>query len=579
MVVPTTYEETLEQALGRVHDPFLVLEREEGYVLREWDPSAWEDPGAERVVGVLPPCRPEHLGDPAFCDEHRTRFPYVSGAMANGIGSAEVVEAMGRAGMLGVFGAAGLPLAAVEAAIDRIGRSLGHAHPYAFNLIHSPGDPELEAAVVALYLRRGVRLVEASAYLDLTLPVVRYRVVGLRRGEDGRVVAPNRVIAKVSRVEVASKFLAPPPAKFLRELVASGEITADQAALAARIPMADDVTAEADSGGHTDNQPAIVLLPTMVALRDRVQAEHRYDRPPRVGAAGGIATPWSAASAFAMGAAYVVTGSVNQSCVEAGTSDAVRRMLAEARQAEVAMAPAADMFEMGVKVQVLKRGTMFAMRAARLFELYRAHESLDQIPAPERASLEKTIFRAPLEAIWDQTRAYFLARDPAQVERADRDAEAQDGAGLPLVPRPVVALGQRRRAVAGGRLPGVVRAGDGRVQRLGARVVPGASREPPGGDRGAEHPLRRRRARPRPLPGRPGRGDPRRHPAAGPPGAGRAGGSPRPARPHPPAADFGGCRCLLRPLTDDLTPRDAYDRTSCSPGGATVPSPGRQPWG
>jgi PfaD family protein len=229
------------------------------------------------------------------------------------------------------------------------------------------------------------------------------------------------VIAKVSRVEVASKFLAPPPARFLRELVASGEITAEQAEWAAHLPMADDLTAEADSGGHTDNQPAIVLLPTMIALRDRLQAQHRYDQPPRVGAAGGISTPWAAASAFAMGAAYVVTGSVNQSCVEAGTSDAVRRMLAEARQAEIAMAPAADMFEMGVKVQVLKRGTMFAMRAGRLFELYRTHESLDQIPAADRAALEKTIFRAPLDAIWDQTCAYFRPRDPAQIDRAARD--------------------------------------------------------------------------------------------------------------------------------------------------------------
>ena len=82
-----------------------------------------------------------------------------------------------------------------------------------------------------------------------------------------------------------------------------------------------------------------------------------------------------------MGAAYLVTGSVNQSCVEAGTSDAVRRMLAQAQQADVAMAPAADMFEMGVKVQVLKRGTLFAMRAARLYELYRTHEGLDRHPA------------------------------------------------------------------------------------------------------------------------------------------------------------------------------------------------------
>ena len=185
--------------------------------------------------------------------------------------------------------------------------------------------------------------------------------------------------------------------------------------------MADDLTAEADSGGHTDNQPAIVLLPTMLALRDRLQAQYHYDRPVRIGAAGGISTPWSAASAFATGAAYVVTGSVNQGCVEAGTSDAVRRMLAEARQADVAMAPAADMFEMGVKVQVLKRGTMFAMRAAKLYEFYRAYESLDRIPPADRAMLEKNIFRAPLETIWEQTLAFFRQRDPAQIGRAERD--------------------------------------------------------------------------------------------------------------------------------------------------------------
>jgi PfaD family protein len=122
-----------------------------------------------------------------------------------------------------------------------------------------------------------------------------------------------------------------------------------------------------------------------------------------------------------MGASYLVVGSVNQSCVESGTSDAVRKLLSQAQQADIAMAPAADMFEMGVKVQVLKRGTMFAMRAARLHELYRNHDSLDRITPADRSTLEKTIFKAPLETIWDQTRTYFLERDPAQVERAERD--------------------------------------------------------------------------------------------------------------------------------------------------------------
>ncbi len=222
-------------------------------------------------------------------------------------------------------------------------------------------------------------------------------------------------------MEVASKFFAPPPERFLPELLRSGELTAEQARMAARIPMAQDLTAEADSGGHTDNRPAITLLPTMLALRDRMQAHHGYDRLLRVGAAGGIATPASAAAAFVMGAAYVVTGTINQACVESGSSDLVRDMLAQAEQADVAMAPAADMFEMGVKVQVLKRGTMFAMRAAKLYELYRTCAGLDDLPAAERAALEKNLFRAPLDEIWAQTRTYFLGREPAQVDRAERD--------------------------------------------------------------------------------------------------------------------------------------------------------------
>src|SRR5207245_11574869 len=170
----------------------------------------------------------EQLGDPSFCEDHRLRYPYVAGAMANGIGSCEIVEEMGRAGMLAFFGAAGLSQERVEAAIDRLQASLGDV-PFGFNLIHSPNEPRLEAEIVDLYLQRGVRLVEASAYLDLTLPVVKYRVAGIRLGPDGIPITPNRIIAKVSRVEVASKFMAPPPERFLRELQTAGFITGEQA--------------------------------------------------------------------------------------------------------------------------------------------------------------------------------------------------------------------------------------------------------------------------------------------------------------------------------------------------------------
>src|SRR5262249_8221267 len=152
-----------------------------------------------------------------------------------------------------------------------------------------------------------------------------------------------------------------------------------------------------------------------IALRDRLQ--ERFDVPLRVGAAGGIATPAAVVAALAMGASYVLTGSINQACRESGASDTGREMLAQAEQADVIMAPAADMFEMGVKVQVLKRGTMFAMRAAKLYELYRGCASLEDIPATDRAQLEKNIFRASLAEVWAQTKAFWQHRDPGQLER------------------------------------------------------------------------------------------------------------------------------------------------------------------
>lgn len=416
-IIPADDTAAVRAALARIDEPLFILHTEDGPAIGLGGPPNGD---GLPVTGYVPPCLPEALGDETFRRDHGLRYALVSGAMANGIGSEAIVEAMGRAGFLGFFGAAGLSVPRVEQAINRIQQVLG-ARPHGFNLIHSPNEPDLEAAVVDLYLRRGVRLVEASAYLRLTRPVVRYRVHGIHRGPSGAVICPNRIIAKVSRVEVASKFFAPPPEKLLRELVECGDISPDQAQMAREIPVAQDLTAEADSGGHTDNRPAIALLPTLCALRDRVQEEYAYAVPLRVGLGGGIATPASVVAAFAMGAAYVLTGTINQACVEAGTSDIVRHLLAEAGQADVAMAPAADMFEMGVQVQVLKRGTMFSMRAAKLYELYRAYPALDAIPPPERDKLETTIFRKSLHDVWEDTRRFFEGRDPRQIERAERD--------------------------------------------------------------------------------------------------------------------------------------------------------------
>lgn len=377
-------------------------------------------PQHSALFAYVPPLALENCADRGFLTSHGIQYPMVAGSMAKGISSAAMVIAMGNAGMLGFFGAAGLSLPEVEQAIATIQHALP-AGSYGFNLIHSPHEPELEQALVDLYIQNRVQRIEASAFLALSTAVVRYRVHGIHQNSNGEIITPNQVIAKISREEVANHFLSPPPTKILEQLVQQGVITSQQAQLAGQIPMAQDITAEADSGGHTDNRPALSLFPTICALRDRLQQQYHYAVVPRVGLGGGIASPQAAAAALAMGAAYLVTGTVNQACVESGTSDLVREMLAATRQADVAMAPAADMFEMGVDVQVLKRGTMFSMRAAKLYEMYRQYASIEAIPADQRQKLEQTLFRAPLAQVWQNTRSYFMRRDPRQVERAERD--------------------------------------------------------------------------------------------------------------------------------------------------------------
>ena len=384
------------------------------------DLPAGDLPPGHLPAGHLPGISPATLGDPSFLTTHHVRFPYICGEMANGIASIEMVTAIAKAGMLGFFGAAGLALPEIERAIAILKKNCGHL-PWGSNLIHSPQDPDLEERSVDLYLREGVTRVSASAFMALRPSIVRYAYSGISAAADGTITRRNHVFAKISRVEVARQFLAPAPDAMLAALGEKGQLTPAEIALARRLPVAEDFTVEADSGGHTDNRPLTVLLPSILLLRDELARKYGWTRPIRIGAAGGIGSPGAVAAAFAMGAAYVLTGSINQSAVESALSTAGKKLLTQASSTDVMMAPAADMFELGVKVQVLKRATFFAARASKLYELYLRHDSLEQIPPDTLRTLERDVFKQPVAQVWAETERFFSVRMPHEMERAARE--------------------------------------------------------------------------------------------------------------------------------------------------------------
>ncbi|GAA4771585.1 ACP S-malonyltransferase [Streptomyces sanyensis] len=361
--------------------------------------------------------RAEDLGSAGFRRDYGLRYAYLAGSMYQGISSVELVLRMGRAGLLGFFGSGGLGPDRIEEALRTLADRSGPGRRFGVNLLHTPGDPRREAAVTDLLLRYDVPFVEAAGFTQLTPALLRARFRGARRDRQGRPVPGRRVLAKVSRPEVAALFAAPAPAPLIGKLVADGALTEQEADIARAVPVSTELCVESDSGGHTDAGTALALFPAIARLR-RAAADGATP-PVRVGAAGGLGTPEAIAAVFLLGADFAVTGSVNQCTPQAGTSDAVKEMLAGAGVQDTAYAPAGDMFELGARVQVMRRGTLFPGRAARLYELYRRHGSLDELDAGTLASLESQCFGRPVAEVWQETREYLARTDPGELARAE----------------------------------------------------------------------------------------------------------------------------------------------------------------
>ncbi|MEU5397688.1 ACP S-malonyltransferase [Streptomyces sp. NPDC005963] len=397
------------------------------------EPTATRRPPAVPVgaAPVPPPAGRSgtDLGSARFRQVYRTRHAYVAGSMYQGIASTDMVLQLAGAGLFGFFGTGGLSLTEVRAALDDIEARLPTGAAYGMNLLHDMSDGALERATVELYLQRGVQFVEAAAFTRVTAPLVLFRAKGAHRGADGRPMAAHQVLAKVSRPEVARQFLAPPPPELLAQLVAEGALTAEEAAIAAELSVASDLCVESDSGGHTDGGVALALLPTMLRLRERMSPLLRGE-PVRVGAAGGIGTPEAVAACVLLGADFVLTGSINQCSPQAGTSDQVKDLLADLDVQDVTYAPAGDLFEIGSRVQVVRRGTMFAARANQLHDLYRRHPGLEHIDRKTLATIERTCFRQPLPRVWEQVARHY--RDTGRPETV-RDAEREPKRKMALV--------------------------------------------------------------------------------------------------------------------------------------------------
>lgn len=383
-----------------------------GEVLRGMLPKiAAEEAMFEKKIEEKRYVRPEQLGSKSFRERYGLKYAYVAGAMYRGISSAEMTIKMAREGFMCFFGSGGIRPVPLREAFTRMSSTLGERRSYGVNILYNPEDHTSEDNIVDLALELGIHCVEAAAYLEMSESLARYKILGLRRDEQGHIISENRIIAKLSRPEVAECFARPIPDVHVRRLLEKGVISAEQAEMAAHVPGADDITVESDSGGHTDGGVPLAVFPYIRDLCRKIEKQYGYYEKLHIGAGGGIGTPEGALAYFVMGADYIVTGSVNQCTVEADISNAVKNILAGIGCQDTDYAPAGDVFGSGALVQVVKRGLLFPPRARKLYDLYLHYNSLDEIPENVKKQLEDKYFHKSLEQVYEDSRKYYTPEE------------------------------------------------------------------------------------------------------------------------------------------------------------------------
>ncbi|MRN51853.1 ACP S-malonyltransferase [Paenibacillus monticola] len=419
----------LVKTIQRESEPLVLVEPEKTTSRYESEvetqPQTQADPQPMQTGSRVLASRPviaqalqaEQLGSAEFKEDYNLKYAYWVGAMGRGIASKEFVAALSKQGMMSCLGTEGLKMDEITASLDYLRQELGGEHPFAVNVMYEYSNPRREEQLLELLIRQGVHNIEASSYISLTAALVKFRVQGLRKDSSGRVIPARRILLKASRPEIAEIYLSPPPRSVVDKLLEEKWISSEEARLSQEIPMIDDLCVLGDCGGYTDQGTALAIFPLILKLAGEAQRKFAYTKRVRVGLGGGLGTPEAAAAAFVLGADFIVTGSINQCTVEANTSEMVKDILQQISVQDTGYAPSEHMFEMGAKVQVVKKGVFFPVRGNKLYETYRQFNALEEIGDSLRSQLEDKYFKKSFSVAYHDLKLQLGQDEIAKAEQ------------------------------------------------------------------------------------------------------------------------------------------------------------------
>lgn len=334
-----------------------------------------------------------------FCNKYGLKYPFVGGSMDHGISGKQLVSEMAKAGCLAFLSSTGLTFDQIHEEILETREMLTSKQFFGVNISYNPGNWIREDRMANLLIELDVPVVEASSYLTLTKELVKYKVSGLFKDENGEISSSHRVIAKVTRPDIAELFLLPIPNDLLKKLRDAGEITEEQFHMGAEISVADDICVVGDQAGPTDNSNLLSCFPVIKQWKEENQKTNPWLSRCNLGVAGGIGTKDAVKAVFTLGADFILAGSVLLCTPESEISDSCKEVLKGLQVHDTQLLSSPDLFGLVTRQRVVRKGLFFPARANHLYELYRSNRGVGDLSVNEKRKLETKYFNYKIEDI------------------------------------------------------------------------------------------------------------------------------------------------------------------------------------
>ncbi|MCO4784209.1 MAG: 1-acyl-sn-glycerol-3-phosphate acyltransferase [Candidatus Cloacimonetes bacterium] len=319
---------------------------------------------------------PKHLGSTGFKKLFGLDYAYFVSGLPSYTHGRGMLQNLFENGMLGFFNLDGLTFNEKEESLNMLNQ-----HDFRFGVeIHLDDfDEEEDKKLITLLMAQNIKYLLVKSCSKISEPLIRFK------SKEG-----NLLIAKVSHPDQCVA-------------LSSGK--------------KDVFSAFLIDGSFVSSQDTRSILSLMPSIKSLLNEKNIY-----LGVTGDLGTPDALAAAFAMGADFVSTSSINLLSNDVSGADSYKECIKKVRFQDVSLVSSFESFESGAKTRALNFGTRFVAVSTKIGSWFFERRSIDTLEDSEVKYLEEKVFGSSITQTLLDAKAFFEFRNPSLIEAASNNS-------------------------------------------------------------------------------------------------------------------------------------------------------------